>query len=107
MSVNHINAALTESTKPMMYKMHKWPGRKPSNIWAEYIRRYSNIDDIVLDPFCGSGIAPIEAVIAGRKGIGLDLNPMAIFLTKMLAKNIDAALEKKNQRYLGNTKGRF
>src|SRR3990172_10586093 len=93
--INHIDNALIETTKPMMYQMHKWPGRKPASIWAEYIKRYSKKDEIVLDPFCGSGIAPIEAVIEGRKGIGLDLNPMAIFLTHMLAKNIDVASEQK------------
>ncbi|MBM3887353.1 hypothetical protein FJ364_05485, partial [Candidatus Dependentiae bacterium] len=93
--VHHIDTALIETTKPMMYQMHKWPGRKPSNIWAEHIKRYSKPREIVLDPFCGSGVAPIEAVIEGRKGIGLDLNPMAIFLTKMLAKHIDSSLEKK------------
>lgn len=94
-NIRHIDSALTETTKPMMYQMHKWAGRKPSNIWAEYIKKYSKPGEIVLDPFCGSGIAPIESIICGRKGIGFDLNPMAIFLTHMLSKHIDANLEYK------------
>lgn len=95
MVVKHIDSALIETTKPMMYQMHKWPGRKPANLWAKHIENYTETGDIVLDPFCGSGITPIEAIILGRKGIGFDLNPMAIFLTKIFAKYIDANIERK------------
>lgn len=87
--ISHIDSALLEDTKPMMYQMHRWVGRKPSNIWRAYIEAYTNPGDIVLDAMCGSGIAPIEAVVAGRKGIGFDLDPMAIFVSENLAKYYD------------------
>lgn len=68
-----------------MYDVHKYWARKPHNIVAEYVTNYSKEGDIVLDPFCGSGVTPIEAIKHGRKGIGIDLNPMAIFISRQTA----------------------
>lgn len=80
LGLENINYAIVEDTRPMMYKMMKYWGKKPSNIFREYIKHYSKENEIVLDPFCGSGTTPIEAVLSGRKAIGIDLNPVAIFI---------------------------
>ena len=72
-----------------MYLMHKYWARKPHNVVAEYISHYTKEGDIVLDPFCGSGPTPIEAVKLGRKGIGIDLNPISTFVTKMTVMPVD------------------
>lgn len=82
MKLEHINYPLVSKTHPPMYLMHKYWARKPHNVVAGYIKNYSNEGDIVLDPFCGSGVAPIEAIRLKRKSIGIDLNPAAIFITK-------------------------
>lgn len=37
---------------------------------------------LVADPMCGSGTTLVEAVLAGHKGIGLDMNPLSVFMTK-------------------------
>ena len=75
-----------ESIKPKsytgIYSMHKYWSKKPYNIINEYIKQFSKEGDIVLDPFCGSGISNIEANLLKRKTIGIDINPMAIFITK-------------------------
>ena len=57
-ALQHIESALLEDTKPMMYQMHRWIGRKPSNIWRSYIEVYTKPGEIVLDAMCGSGIGP-------------------------------------------------
>ncbi len=36
----------------------------------------------MLDPFCGSGVTAIEALLTKRKAIAIDLNPMATFITR-------------------------
>ena len=86
---DHINHAFPEETRPMMYKMMKWWGGKPHNIFARYIEHYSKRNEIVLDPFSGRGVSVIEAVISGRKGVGIDLNPMAIFMLNRIAEKLD------------------
>ena len=46
------------------------------------IDRYSNVDDVVYDPFCGIGSTPYRAILKGRKGGGSELNP-AYFLDQV------------------------
>lgn len=65
-----------------LYKMHRYWGRKPANVAASYIENYCPKNCIVLDPFLGSGTTAIEAIRLGRKVIGIDINPLAIFITK-------------------------
>lgn len=72
-----------------MYVMHKYWARKPSNVVLEYIKNYTKENDVVLDPFVGSGVTAIEAVKLGRKAVGIDLNPMSIFISRMTGKPAD------------------
>lgn len=51
--------------------------------------------DLVLDPFCGGGNPSIAALMKGGRVICCDLNPMAVFLTKILIKPISLALLRK------------
>jgi DNA modification methylase len=44
--------------------------------------RYSNEGDIVLDPMVGGGTTLIECKLTSRAGIGIDINPEAIRITK-------------------------
>ena len=38
--------------------------------------------EVVLDPFVGGGTSLVEAIAAGRDGIGLDINELAVFVAK-------------------------
>ena len=71
-----------------IYSMHKYWSKKPFNIISKYIETYTNPNDIVLDPFSGSGISSIESVFLNRKTIGIDINPVSIFITKQMLANI-------------------
>jgi site-specific DNA-methyltransferase (adenine-specific) len=58
----------------------------PPRVPHYFISRFTKPGDIVLDPFSGRGTTPSEACMMGRKGIGSDLNPMAVVLTKAKVK---------------------
>lgn len=79
----HINYAIPPKTHTSMYLMHKYWARKPHNVVGEYIDCYSETGDVVLDPFCGSGVTAIEALRRKRKAIATDIDPMATFITRM------------------------
>lgn len=64
------------------FKMHKYWASKPWYVVNEYIRHFTKRGDIVLDPFCGSGVVGVEALANNRKVVLNDLNPMAIFISK-------------------------
>ena len=81
-----------------VYKMHRYFARRPWSVFNELIRHYSNPGSIILDPFCGGGVTVIEGLKLRRKVIGVDLNPMATFITRMEA--IDVDLEKLKKAFL-------
>lgn len=83
----HIDTAIVSSppgiTYGNMYSIHRYWSKKSPNVVAEYIKRYTRPGEIVLDPFCGSGIVACEAIRLGRRAIAIDINPMATFITRM------------------------
>jgi hypothetical protein len=59
--------------------------KKPWPVVQEYINHYSSPGELVCDPFSGSGVTPVEALVLGRRAAGSDINPVAIFITRMTA----------------------
>mgnify|MGYP001447566018 CR=1 FL=1 len=98
------------STYKGIYAMHKYWGKKPFNEISKFIEQYSAPEETVMDCFCGSGVTLIEAVKAGRKAVGVDLNPIAIKLANvsMTAIDVDAinatfkAIKKKLQKTINS-----
>jgi DNA modification methylase len=71
-----------------IYGVHKYWSKKPFNIIRHFIKEYSQEGEIVLDPFCGSGISVIESILSNRKAVGFDINPSAIFITKQMLNKV-------------------
>ncbi len=68
----------------------------PKHGWYNYKQGYGELliksiiereklsrNDLILDPFCGVGTTNLTAQSLGYKSIGFDINPMAIFATKI------------------------
>lgn len=53
-------------------KYGKHPTQKPELLLDRIIEASSNINDIVLDPFCGSATTGVSALRAGRRFVGVD-----------------------------------
>jgi len=72
-----------ETTKATaIYNMHVYWSKKPHDAVCKYISHYTELGDLVLDPFCGSGGTALAALIEGRKAIAIDRSPAATFITK-------------------------
>ncbi len=54
----------------------------PETFVEEWIDRVCRKTDTVLDPFCGRGTAPFQALLMGRSAIGCDINPVAFCVTR-------------------------
>lgn len=50
------------------------PAMFPIGIAAQLIRLFSRPEDLIIDPFCGSGTTCVAAKSLGRKWIGIDKN---------------------------------
>ena len=71
------------------YGVHPYFTRQVWNVVQEYIKNFSQKGDLVLDPFGGTGVTAIEAVVLNRKGIHIDINPLSVFWVNTLAQPID------------------
>jgi len=67
-----------------------WPPQLPRNL----ILRYTRGGDIVFDPFVGGGTTLIEAYLLGRKSVGIDINPMAVKMSKQRIREMETASDK-------------
>lgn len=68
-----------------LYAFHKYWGKKPAEPIRYLIEHLTPEGGLVVDPFMGSGIAAIEALNLRRRVVGIDINPAAIRITKLLA----------------------
>ena len=67
-----------------LYAFHKYWGKKPHEPIAYAISLLSEPGQLVLDPFVGSGTTGREAILQSRRFIGVDINPVAVELTRLL-----------------------
>lgn len=72
-----------------IYKMHKYFARRPHNVFRYLIESYSKVGDVILDPFLGGGVTLVEGLSAGRRIIGVDINPVATFVSDVQTTPID------------------
>ena len=60
-----------------IYSAHTYHTKVPPAGIEQYIRHYTKEGDVVLDPFCGSGMTGVAATSCGRNAILVDLSPSA------------------------------
>lgn len=67
-----------------LYAFHKYWGKKPAEPIRYLIQQLCPEGGLVVDPFLGSGISALQAIQLRRRVIGIDINPAAVRLTRML-----------------------
>jgi len=71
------------NTREATHGYHPFHGKFIPQIPKTIIEHLTKPGDIVLDPFCGSGTALVEANILNRKAIGTDIAPIAVLVSKV------------------------
>lgn len=77
------------------HSIHQYPAKLIPQIPELFISKFCEIGDTVLDPYCGSGTTLLEAKRKGVNSIGFDLNPLALFISRMKTKSIKITEVKK------------
>ncbi len=54
----------------------------PEAFAEKWIAHLTRPNDLVLDPFCGRGTAPFQAILMGRDALACDINPVAYCVTR-------------------------
>ena len=63
-------------------KYGKHPTQKPVQLMKHFVSLLSNTDDMVLDPFMGSGSSGVASKLLGRRFIGVEINPTYFEIAK-------------------------
>ena len=65
-----------------LQQLSPYVGKLKSGMVKALLDLYSESGNTILDPFSGSGVVPLEAVLANRKAFANDLSPYAYTLTR-------------------------
>ena len=87
-------------TKRMTHGIHKYPARMVPQMTTELLKTFSKKNDLVLDPFMGSGTVITEALVLKRKAIGSDLNPLARLIAEVRTTPISQKKLLEMKRFL-------
>ena len=71
------------------FGVHPYFTKQVWNVVQEYIKNFTRPGDTVLDPYGGSGVTLVEALILGRTAIHVDINPLANFIVENLITPVD------------------
>jgi site-specific DNA-methyltransferase (cytosine-N4-specific) len=63
--------------------IHPYPAMFHFLLVRKFIRELSSEGELILDPFCGSGVSAVEAMLNGRNYVGYDINPLAVLIAKV------------------------
>ena len=62
------------------YNAHSYHTKVPPEAIAPFIKHFSRPGDVVLDPFCGTGMTGVAAQLSGRRAVLSDLSVVATHL---------------------------
>lgn len=69
--------------------IHRYPAKFIPQIPRYCLDSYSEVGDVILDPFMGSGTTLLESYIAGRDSYGIDIHPLARLIAKVKITPLD------------------
>lgn len=82
----------------LTHSFYRYPARFSPRFAASAIKCFSKPGDFVLDPYMGGGTTIVEALAAGRRAIGNDLNSLGVFVTR--AKTLRLTQEEIQELHL-------
>ncbi|HEU0035729.1 MAG TPA: DNA methyltransferase [Kofleriaceae bacterium] len=87
-----------EIADSLTHPLHTYPARlhpATARVLVDVVGSGARRGASILDPFCGSGTALVEAKFAGHRAIGIDLNPLAVLVAR--AKTWTAAPRRRKE----------
>lgn len=80
--------------------IHSYPAKYTAEMIEYYITKYSKENDMILDPFVGSGTTLLASRWLNRKSVGFDINPVAYQISKVKTNTYYKTDEEKLNSFL-------
>lgn len=74
-----------EIAESLTHPFHSYPAKlhpATARVLAEIVGKTARRPQAIVDPFCGSGTTLVEIRAAGMRAVGVDLNPLAILVSR-------------------------
>lgn len=71
------------------HSLHAFAAKFPPQLPRLFIQELTLPGETVLDPMAGSGTTLVEAVLANRYAVGVDIDPLAILISKVKTTPVD------------------
>lgn len=84
-----------ENSKISIHGIHIYPAMMIPQIAKRLIEEYGKDSKMILDPFCGSGTVLVESMLHNINSYGVDINPLAILLSKVKTTPINPCVLEK------------
>ena len=73
----------TQRVGGLTHRFYRYPARFSPEFVRHVVDELSEPGDTILDPFMGGGTTIVEALAAGRRAIGVDINGLSHFVTRV------------------------
>lgn len=70
-------------TQHLTHNIHRYSGKFIPQIASRAVELLTTHGELVVDPYCGSGTTLLECARLHRNAVGIDLNPLAVLITKV------------------------
>ena len=74
---------ISNAQRFLTHALHKYPAKFFPELPRWLIKRYSEENERILDPFSGSGTTNVEALLARRHSVGIDVDPFSRFVARV------------------------
>jgi len=78
-----------KDTAYITHGYHRYPAKFIPQIVSRLAEKYTKEGDLIVDPFGGCGTTLVESKVMGRPSVGVDINPVAVLITKAKITPID------------------
>ena len=86
---------LSNRTTALTHGMHRFPAKYIPPVPGWVMDQFAETDDVVLDPFCGSGTTLVEGLLRCSKTIGIDCDPLACMISRAKTDKVNPARIQK------------
>jgi len=89
-TIEKVSGAIQHSNeiRGLTHNIDGYPAKFPPSFPRVILEDFTEPEDYVFDPFCGSGTVLVEAAAMGRKVLGVDINPVACLLSRVKSTSV-------------------
>ncbi len=93
--LERVNGSKRQSTRYSAHGLHEYKGKFNPQVAKAMLNIFgAKKGHSALDPFCGSGTSLVECAHLGIRAVGIDMNPLAIFLANAKLRSLGVPADK-------------